>query len=186
MLTEQELVDNVLNGNAKAFERLVTQYEKLVLHVISRMIRSDDDLQDVCQEVFIKIYRGLHSFRFQSKLSTWIARLAYLTALNYLRTYKNEAQGSYEREAPGLNTYHFSEETPEQLLIRKDVSAYVHELILQLPLHYRTVLTLFYLDEFSIPEIQAITGMPEGTVKSYLFRAKQLLKTKLEVYLSNE
>ena len=186
MLTEQELIDNVLKGNAKAFESLVTQYEKLVLHVISRMIRSEDDLQDVCQEVFIKVYRGLHRFRFQSKLSTWIARIAYLTALNYLRTYKNEAQGSYELETTDLDKYHFSEETPEQLLIKKDVSAYVHELIVQLPLHYRTVLTLFYLDEFTIPEIQVITSMPEGTVKNYLFRAKQLLKTKLEVYLRNE
>lgn len=185
MLDEQDLVYKVLNGNARAFETLVTQYEKLVLHVISRLIRNDDDLKDVCQEVFIKVYRGLNKFSFQSKLSTWIARIAYLTALNYLRKYKNEALNSYDGENIELDNYHFSEVTPERLMIKKDVSAYVHELILQLPLHYRTVLTLFYLNEFSIPEIQAITGMPEGTVKNYLFRAKQLLKNKLEIYLRN-
>lgn len=183
MLDERDLVYKVLNGNARAFETLVMQYEKLVLHVISRLIRNDDDLKDVCQEVFIKVHRGLNTFSFKSKLSTWIARIAYLTALNYLRKYKNEALNSYDGEDIELDNYHFSEETPERLMIKKDVSAYVHDLILQLPLHYRTVLTLFYLNEFSIPEIQAITGMPEGTVKNYLFRAKQLLKNKLEIYL---
>jgi RNA polymerase sigma factor (sigma-70 family) len=186
MLNEIELVAKILQGDSRAFEALVKQYEKLVFHMTCRLIKNDDDASDVCQEVFIKVYQGLNKFDFKAKLSTWIARIAYLTSLNHLRKYKQELQNKYEGDALELDNYHFSEETPEQLMIKKDVAAYVQHLMLQLPLQYRSVLTLFHLEEFSHSEIQEITGMPEGTIKSYLFRARQLLKDKLEIYLRNE
>jgi len=186
MLNEKELVTKILQGDSRAFESLVKQYEKLVFHMICRLIKNDDDASDVCQEVFIKVYQGLDKFDFKAKLGTWIARIAYLTSINHLRKYKQELQKKYEADDVELDNYHFSEETPERLLIKKDVSAYIQHLMLQLPLQYRSVLTLFHLEEFSHAEIQEITGMPEGTIKSYLFRARQLLKDKLEIYLRNE
>jgi len=186
MVPEKELVSKVLAGDARAFKRLVEQYQRLVLHVSSRMIRNEDDLSDVCQEVFIKVHKGLGTFTFQSKLSTWIARIAYLTSVNHLRKYKNEQLNRSTSEDPELDNLHFTEHTPERILIRKDVNTYVHHLIAQLPLNYRTVLTLYHLQEFSYQEIEEITGMPEGTVKNYLFRAKKLLKEKLELYLKHE
>jgi len=185
MLPEEELVAKILKGNASAFEILVKQYEKLVLHVTCKLIKSDEEVMDVCQEVFIKVYKGLGTFNFQSKLSTWIARIAYLTSLNYLQKYKSENINKIAGDNLELDNYHFSEDTPEKLLIKKDVSAYVQHLIKQLPLPYRTVLTLYHLEEFSYLEIQEITGMPEGTVKSYLSRARKLLKEKLVTYLRN-
>ncbi|HWV73360.1 MAG TPA: RNA polymerase sigma factor [Pseudosphingobacterium sp.] len=185
MLPEEELVAKILKGNASAFEILVKQYEKLVLHVTCKLIKSDEEVMDVCQEVFIKVYKGLGTFNFQSKLSTWIARIAYLTSLNHLQKYKSENINKIAGDNLELDNYHFSEDTPEKLLIKKDVSAYVQHLIKQLPLPYRTVLTLYHLEEFSYLEIQEITGMPEGTVKSYLSRARKLLKEKLVTYLRN-
>ncbi len=186
MVPEKELVSKVLAGDARAFKRLVEQYQRLVLHVSSRMIRNEDDLSDVCQEVFIKVHKGLGTFTFQSKLSTWIARIAYLTSVNHLRKYKNDQLNRSTGENDELDNLHFTEHTPERILIRKDVNAYVHHLIAQLPLNYRTVLTLYHLQEFSYQEIEEITGMPEGTVKNYLFRAKKLLREKLELYLKHE
>jgi RNA polymerase sigma factor (sigma-70 family) len=186
MLHEQQLIAKILHGDNKAFELLIKQYERLVLHVTGRLIKRDEDVTDVCQEVFIKVYYGLSKFNSQSKLSTWIARIAYLTSVNHLRKYKNENLNRVVGEDDNLDNYHFSDETPERLLVKKDVNAYVHYLIMQLPLAYRTVLTLYHLQEFSYNEIQEITGMPEGTIKSYLFRGRNLLKEKLTIYLQNE
>ena len=185
MLHEQQLVAKILQGDARSFELLVKQYEKLVIHVTSRLIKREEDITDVCQEVFIKVYHGLGKFTFKSKLSTWIARIAYLSSINHLRKYKTESHYRITEDIE-LDNYHFSEETPERLLIKKDVAAYIQHLVMQLPLAYRTVLTLYHLEEFSYNEIQEITGMPEGTIKSYLSRARVLLKDKLTVYLKNE
>lgn len=183
MFNEKEVIPKVLNGDWRAFDVLVKQYEKLVFHVIYRLVNEKEDAEDICQDVFVKIHKNLKSFAFQSKLSTWIARIAYLTAITYLKKYKGTAFTEYPED---LDNYHFTEESPEDILVRKDRSAYLNQLITQLPDQYRIVLTLYHLNEFSYQEIENITGMPEGTVKNYLFRARKLLKEKLSVYFKNE
>ncbi len=183
MFNEKEVVTRILNGDMRAFELLVKQYEKLVFYVIHRLVKEQHAAEDICQEVFIKVHKSLVRFNFQSKLSTWIARIAYLSAINCSRKYYREKVSDYPED---LENCHFTTDTPEQLLTKKDTAAYIEKLVLQLPEKYRTVLTLYHLNEFSGPEIEEITGMPEGTVKNYLFRARKLLKEKLEVYLKHE
>ncbi|SHG17728.1 RNA polymerase sigma factor [Pedobacter caeni] len=183
MFDEKEEIPKVLHGDLKAFDRLVKQYEKLVFHVVYRLVNEKEDAEDICQEVFIKIYKSLKSFAFQSKLSTWIARIAYLSAVNHL---KKNKRASLTMAVDDLENYHFTDKNPENVLVEKDVARYVNHLISLMPDHYRTVLTLYHLNEFSYQEIEDITGMPEGTVKSHLFRARKLLKEKLELYLKNE
>jgi len=183
MFNEKEVVTRILAGDTRAFELLVKQYERLVFHVTYRLIKDEDDIEDVCQEVFIKVHKGLFRFNFQSKLSTWIAQVAYFTAINYLKKYNNGRTAAYPDD---MENYHFTNDNPEQLLTKKEISNYVEALILQLPEAYRTVITLYHLNEFSCEEIGQITGMPEGTIKSYLFRARKLLKQKVEVYLKND
>ena len=183
MFNEKEVITKILNGDTRAFELLVKQYERLVFFVVNRLVKDEDDIQDICQEVFIKIHQGLFRFNFQSKLSTWIAQITYFTAINYLKKYKKEQTGSYPDD---IENYHFTNDNPEKLLTKKEVANYVEQLISQLPEIYRTVITLYHLNEFSCEEIGEITGMPEGTIKSYLFRARKLLKQKIEIYLKNE
>ena len=183
MFNEKEVVTRILKGDMRAFELLVKQYERLVFHVTSRLIKDEDDIADICQEVFIKVHKGLFRFNFQSKLSTWVAQVTYFTAINYLKKYKNKQVDSYPDD---IENYHFTNDNPEQLLTKKEVANYVEQLILQLPETYRTVITLYHLNEFSLEEIGEITGMPEGTIKSYLFRARKLLKEKVEVYLKKD
>lgn len=183
MFNEQEIVTRILKGDTRAFELLVKQYERLVFHVIHRLIREQQDVEDICQEVFIKVHKGLFRFNFESKLSTWIAQVTYFTAINYLKKYNNGRTANYPDD---IENYHFTNDNPEQLLTKKEVANYVEELILQLPEVYRTVITLYHLNEFSIEEIGEITGIPEGTIKSYLFRARKLLKEKIEVYLKHD
>ena len=183
MFDEKEVVTGVLNGDTRAFELLVKQYENLVFYVTRRLVKEQNAVEDICQEVFIKVHKSLFRFNFQSKLSTWVARIAYLTAINYIRKYNRERLTDYPDD---IDHYYFTGENPEQLMTKKETANYVEQLILQLPEKYRIVLTLYHLNEFSCAEIEEITGMPEGTVKNYLFRARKLLKEKLQVYLKNE
>jgi RNA polymerase sigma factor (sigma-70 family) len=177
MFNEKEIVSRILKGNFPAFELLVKQYEKLVFFVVNRLVQHVQDKEDICQEVFIKVHLNLHRFQFQSKLSTWIARIAYLTAVDHVKKSKVTHQADYPEN---IDHYHFTEDSPEAVLVKKDTAAYVNLLIEQMPLQYRTVLTLYHLNEFTCPEIEQITGIPEGTVKSYLFRARKILNEKIE------
>ncbi len=177
MFDEKEIVKRILKDDFRAFELLVKQYEKLVFFVIHRLIQDQHNKEDICQDVFIKVYQNLGKFQFQSKLATWIARIAYLTAVDDIRKNKKESFSAYPED---IDRYYFTEENAEQELINKDSAAYINSVIEQMPLHYRTVITLYHLNEFSCSEIQDITGIPEGTVKSYLFRARKLMKEKME------
>ncbi|MCR8557396.1 sigma-70 family RNA polymerase sigma factor [Mucilaginibacter sp. BJC16-A38] len=183
MLNEKEIVSRIIKGDFRAFELLVKEYERLVFFVINRLVHDVQDKEDICQEVFIKVHKSLPKFKFESKLSTWIARIAYLTAINYLKKYRNDRQTDYPEN---IDNYHFTDDNPEQVLTRKNASEYLNGLIAQMPLAYRTALTLYHLNEFSCQEIEQITGTPEGTIKSNLFRARKLLKEKIEKDQKNE
>ncbi|MCC8423627.1 RNA polymerase sigma factor [Mucilaginibacter sp. UR6-11] len=183
MFDEREVISGILAGHRNAFASLVSQYERLVFTVVNRLIDEKDETEDVCQEVFIKIFNGLGRFQFEAKLSTWVARIAYMTTINHVRKNKGKRYHPYPAN---VENYHFTADNPEKVTIHKDMSVYVNELIAQMPKQYQTVITLFHLKEFNLKEIQDITGMPEGTVKNYLFRSRQLLKEKLNVYLKNE
>ncbi|MCX2492876.1 sigma-70 family RNA polymerase sigma factor [Pedobacter sp. PF22-3] len=183
MLNEKEIISRVLRGDFRAFEMLVKQYQKLVFYVVNRLVHQLQDKEDICQEVFIKVHLSLHKFQFQSKLSTWIARIAYLTTVDHLKKRKTEWLEDHPEQ---LANYNFNDDSPELQLVKKDTSAYVNKLIERMPMQYRTVLTLYHLNEFTCAEIEQITGIPEGTVKSNLFRARRLLKEKIEHNLKNE
>ena len=180
MQEEHELISKVLAGNLNAFKLLVRQHERLVTSMIKRVVGNEEDVEDISQEVFIKIYKNLGQFKFESKLSTWIARIAFVTSLYHVR--KVSGRSATMLDISEFESQHQTQENPENILIKKDVSEYIQVQISKLPLPYRTILTLYHLNELSYQEIGDITGMPEGTVKSYLFRARKLLKDKLKHY----
>lgn len=183
MFDEREVISGILAGHRTAFASLVNQYERLVFTMVNRLIDEKDETEDVCQEVFIKVFNSLGRFQFDAKLSTWVARIAYMTTINHVRKNKGKRYYPYP---DNVETYHFTTDNPERAMIHKDISFHVNKFIEQMPEQYQTVITLFHLKEFTLKEIQDITGMPEGTVKNYLFRSRQLLKEKLNVYLKNE
>ena len=118
----------------------------------------------------------LGKYRKECKLSTWIATIAYNTGINHLRKFKKLDISDSDTQEIFLKTVDPDTIGYEQT----DLHRYIRELIMLLPVQYRTVITLYHLEEFSYQEIEQITGMPEGTVKNYLFRAKALLKEKLK------
>ena len=177
MFNEREVVARILNSDFRAFTQLVTQYEKLVFFVVNRLVINREDKEDICQEVFMKIYNNLGRFRFESKLSTWIARIAYLTAINHLEKNKNERGRD---EIGSVENNYFTNDNPEVILGKKELTIILEKLVMALPDNYRSVITFYHLNEFSCREISKVMDLPEGTVKSYLYRARQLLKDEIK------
>jgi RNA polymerase sigma-70 factor (ECF subfamily) len=177
-MTDAELVQQILNGNSNAFRFLVAKHQRLVLYVVGRIVQRQEDIEDICQEVFMKVYSKIGKFRGEAKLSTWIARIAYNTSISHLRK-EDRDELSYD-ERPALVAGETDESTHCQSIETAEIKNYLMMKIEELPVQYRTVLTLFHLEEFSYREIEEITGMPEGTIKSYLSRARKILKEKLE------
>jgi RNA polymerase sigma-70 factor (ECF subfamily) len=176
MFDEEKTINEILKGNLTAFQHIVKQYQNLVYSILNRMMTNDEDIEDVGQEVFIKVYDNLKNFKRESKLSTWIAKITYNVAVNYIKKNSKQQFNTIDERSD----FQFSSETPETKLIGKEFDIYINKLISELPLQYRTVITLYHLDDFSLQEIQKITKFPEGTIKGYLFRARKLLKEKLE------
>ena len=162
-----------------AFRYLVANYQRLVLHVVGRVIQRQDEVEDICQEVFIKVFDKIKRFRGESKLSTWIASIAYNTSITHLRKQCRRGEQSYD-DQPLLVDSEKDDSLNQKVIEKAEAKKYLMQMIEKLPVNYRTVLTLYHLEEFSYKEIEEITGMPEGTIKSYLSRARKLLKAKLE------
>ena len=184
-MNDAELVKQILNGNNNAFRYLVAKYQKLVLHVVGRIVQRHDEAEDISQEVFIKVFSKMKRFRGESRLSTWIATIAYNTSISHVRKMARRGEQSYD-DKPALIALERDELMTHKMVEKEEAKTILMEMIESLPVNYRTVLTLFHLEEFSYKEIKEITGMPEGTIKSYLSRARNLLKAKLEKVVESE
>ena len=179
MTDPQKLVAAVLAGDRKAFKILIQQYQKLVSHIVFRMVPVSADREDICQEVFIKVYQHLSGFRFDSKLSTWIGRIAYNTSLNFLEKKRLPLLDDLGDDDNEYIPADDAGEMPDEALENKELKAILNREIEKLPPVYQTVVMLFHLDHLSYEQIGQITQLPDGTVKSYLFRARRLLKDRL-------
>jgi RNA polymerase sigma factor (sigma-70 family) len=173
------LVKKTLAGNKKAFESIIKRHQRLVSHIVFRMIHNPADQEDVCQDVFLKVYENLGGFKFESKLSTWIARIAYNTCLNYLEKKRVPLFDDLTPEERSLERAPGNSGNPAESVEGKEISVLLRSEIDRMPVHYRTILTLYHLDQMSYKEIGETMELPEGSVKSYLFRARKLLKARL-------
>ena len=184
MTDDRALVSRIVGGDMQAFRLLIKQHERIAAHMIGRLIDREEDREELCQDVFLKVFEKIGDFNFQARLSTWIATIAYRHAINHLRKKKIPVSDIPDEER--FSSHFISTDNVEEKLEDKDLDDMVLKLIGQLPVQYKTVLTLYHLDGKSYPEIGEITGMPEGTVKNYLFRARNLLKEKVKKYFGKE
>ena len=184
-MTDTELVRQVLNGNQHACRFLVAKYQNLVNHMVRRIVLRDAYAEDICQDVFLKVFRQIKGYRGDSRLSTWIATIAYNTSITYVKKKKVRNEAGFDLIGLTNLPQEGSIESVDSIE-SEEIKRILLKTIETIPVHYRSLLTLFYLEEFSYLEIEKITGMPEGTVKSYLFRARSILKCKLEKIQENE
>jgi len=179
MQNTKKIINDILSGDTEAFRQIIAENQRLVYHIVFRLVENVSDREDLCQDIFIKIYQNLSGFKFDSKLSTWIGRIAYNSAINYLKKKKIPLYDDQCAESVSVETVPAEQRPPDQLLTSSDLYHHLMVEIKKLPQNYATILSLFHLEEMSYWEIAEIMNIPQGTVKSYLFRARKLLKDNL-------
>jgi RNA polymerase sigma-70 factor (ECF subfamily) len=193
-LADQSLIGQVLSGDANAFAHIIKKTERLVAGIVFKMIANPEERRDVAQDIYIKSFRKLGSFRFQSKLSTWIGQIAFNTCKNHIEKKKLvlfdislrvDGTGLAVQKEFGSRTDIYKNET-EINIHRRELSSIMAELIEGLPTLYKTLITLYHYEDLSYSEIAQITELPEGTVKNYLFRARRMLKEIVLKKFKNE
>jgi RNA polymerase sigma-70 factor (ECF subfamily) len=184
-LEDKHLVHKVLSGDSRSFGVIIKNTERLVTQIVFKLIPNHEDRKDMVQEIYLKAYKKLPDFGFQSKLSTWIAQISYNTCLDYLRKKKlvlpdapYGTDTTAEDKLDALNQQ-LNRVTTDDSILRKDLNGILQTEINRLSPLYKTLITLYHNEELSYFEIGQITGLPEGTVKSYLFRARKALQQKL-------
>ena len=180
---DKYLVAKVLSGNIPAFAAIIKNTEHLVAQIVCKMIGNTEDRKDLAQEIYLKVYKNLRGFKFQSKLSTWIAQVTYNACFDHLRKKQlvtDELTNDEEEDSrghPGETVFSMEQ---------KELVSIINKGIQQLSPVYQTLITLYHKEEMSYTEITQITGLPEGTVKSYLFRARKTLKEMLALNYQKE
>jgi RNA polymerase sigma factor (sigma-70 family) len=172
---ERLLIEKVLSGDTHAFAILVKNTERLVAQIVRKMVVNEDDQKDIVQEIYLKAFKNLSNFKFQSKLSTWIGTIAYNASVNYLEK-KKISFSAIDNFIE--NSYHNYENIESEILRKEKIHALNNEINKLSPL-YKTLLSLYHIEELSNKEISEITNLPEGTIKSYLYRARNILKNEL-------
>lgn len=183
---EQELVERLRRREEAAFNAFVLRYQERVFRILLRMLGDRAEAEDLAQEVFISIFKAIESFRGDSQLSTWVYRVASnhcRNRLKYLARRRQKqmddfdedaafnAQGSTAPDRPGM---------PDRLLEARQTERLLEEGLSRLDDEQRELVVLREIEHLSYEEIMAITGLPEGTVKSRLHRARTALREHLE------
>lgn len=171
------LVKRVIKGDNTAFAQLISLYERRVRAMGYSFFKNSADTDDFVQDVFLKVYTKLSSFRGDSQFSTWLIRVAYNTAVNSKKRRKEYASLSENFELLDLDY------GPEETQLRKITADAVRSAINELPENYNICLDMYFFYDFAYNEISVITGLPVNTIKSNVFRAKKILKTKLEDFI---
>ena len=174
---DQLIVSQIVSGQKDLFRLLVRQHEKAVYGMGLSFFRNPDDASDFTQDVFLKAFRSLSRFEGRSRFSTWLYKIAYNTAINEVNRRK-EYHSLAEEDADKLVN---STETPERNALRNAAREAINKAIDELPERFRICIDLFFFYDRSYQEIEGITGIPVNTIKSHVFRAKILLREKLEL-----
>ncbi len=185
---DQQLVVRAQHGDQKAFGLLVSKYQRKLARLLSRLIRDPAEVEDVAQETFIKAYRALGNFRGDSAFYTWLYRIGINTAKNYLVSQGRRAPTRTEfdsEEAEGFEEGELLRDnnTPERMLLSKQIGETVNSAMEALPEELRTAIMLREIEGMSYEDIAKMMDCPIGTVRSRIFRARESVAEKLRPLL---
>ena len=184
-----QLIKRIQNGEHQAFTLLVKKYQNRVANILTRYVRNSGDIADVTQEVFIKVYKSLASFRGESAFYTWLYRITVNTAKNYLTSQSRRPPAS-DIDAFEADSYDGSDalkesDDPEGILHSQEIKNVILNTIEQLPAELKSAITLRELEGMSYDEIAKIEDCPIGTVRSRIFRAREAIDKQLKPLLEN-
>ena len=182
---DQKLVEKAQRGDKKAFGMLVEKYQRRLNRLLSRMVRDQSEIEDIVQDSFIKAYRAINNFRGDSAFYTWLYRIGINTAKNHLVKLGKRPKAMNEvdieeienfEDAPDLRNH----ETPESTMMSSEIVASVNQTIAALPNELREAISLREMDGLSYEEISDLMNCPIGTVRSRIFRAREVIAEKLK------
>jgi RNA polymerase sigma-70 factor (ECF subfamily) len=176
--TDRDLVAIAVSGFDGSFEELVRRYQRPISAYVYRMVGNYESALDLTQEIFIKVYNSLSRYRAEFKFSTWIYKIAHNAAVDHLRRSSTREQSlvagtesdSYDLPIESANP------TPEQESERKERRGEIESVVRALPANYRELIVLRHSQDLSYEEIVEVTGLPLGTVKNRLFRAREMMR----------
>ncbi len=180
--SEQEFVQRLKTGDPSAYEELIEKYADMVYRVAYRILQDPDDAEDAMQETFLTVYRRIHSFRGDAKLSTWLYRLATNTALDMIRARQRKRSKDVvwdETEEEGGPIPDTFTPLPEELLLQQEVAELIEEAISQLSPKLRTAFVLYELEGLPMKEVADVLGISESAAKVRVHRARAQLQRYL-------
>jgi len=186
MLTnkEKELISEIHAGNTRAFSNLVDGYKDLVYTLAIRMLGNREEAEEVSQDVFIKVYKSLPNFKGDSKISTWIYRIAYNSCLDRIKKIKKKRM---QMDLDHLDQIAYADlDTAYHKMVEAERTQIIDECLSQLSPEDAGVLTLFYLEEKNLQEMEETTNLPANTLKVRLFRARKRLASVMEKHMNKE
>lgn len=182
MYTDEQLVKKAARGDVTAFDELVMRYSKKVMNTAYGMMSDYHDACDAVQEVFLRVYKNLHSFKGKSQFSTWVYRITANVCNDLLRNRQKHSAISLDKEDENAVRADIPDgaATPHELAEQSELQKAVRAAVASLPEDYRVVLTLYEFENLSYEQIADILECPLGTVKSRISRAKKALRKNLE------
>ena len=187
--TDKEIIERVKGGEKEAYDLLVLKYQQRVINLISRFVKNHSDALDVSQETFIKAYRALPNFRGESAFYTWLYRIAVNTAKNHLTVQSRKITKS-DYDVADIEQIEGSmslteQTTPESLLVKDELQETILKTIENLPEDLKSAIMLREIEGLSYEEIAEVMECPVGTVRSRIFRAREMIDSKIKPLLEN-
>lgn len=178
VMTDEQIVDRVRNGETRLFDQLVRRYQDPVYGMAARFTGGGADAEDVAQEVFLKVFRSLAGFKGEAKFSTWLYRVTFNLCADWLRRNRKPGRKAVAIEEAG--EVRDGRVDLERSLLESEERERVNRALASLDERYRSVIVLLYYQKLPYEEIAAILGVPVKTVETRLYRARKMLRDRLE------
>lgn len=181
-MRDEELIENILSGKTQLYEEIIKRYQNKVYSTVFSYTRDYEEAKDLTQEIFIKIYNNLPNFKNKSQFSTYLYRVAVNRCIDWTRKKRlKTVSAMLFQEDDEIEIYEYIADlscNPEEILLKEENGNIIREEINNLPEIYRTVMIMFYFQDFSPQEIADILEIPRKTVDTRLYRARNMLRAK--------
>lgn len=178
MENEESLIKRIAGGEKEFFGELVLKHQDFIFNVVRNFVRFEEEARDITQDVFLKAYENIEKFRGDAKFSSWLYRIAYNLSMNWSERKKGRET---QLDDSFSETVAETGSTADEIFDRELVLSRIMEVIEEIPLKYKVVIKLYYLEEKSYQEIAETLDIPINTVKIQLLRAKDMIRKKVDL-----
>lgn len=181
-MRDEDIISYILKGKTELYSAIIDRYQTKVYSTVYNYTHDREEAKDLTQEIFIKAYNNLQSYKSKASFSTWLYRIAINRCIDWTRKKRVQTVSVLqdgEDETDIYDTIEDNSRRPEEVLLRQENAESIRAIVDNLPEIYKTVIILYFFEDFSPQEIAEISGIPRRTVETRLYRAKNMLKLRL-------